>query len=581
MSGPDEGAAELLRIEIADEAGVFAVRRAGRTVAAEVGLDHQDQVRVATALSEAGRELYACAESVAVAFRLDRGRRPGLVIELDLVPRTSMEGAEACQAAVSRLLSLVEREDRPDGAVRVRLRKDLPADAEPPGDADLDALRARLRLLEPVPALEELRTQNADLMAALEDVQRQKEELRTLNTELEQTNRGVMALYQEISAELEETNQGVVALYAELEEKSEQLRDAGEAKNRFWASVSHELRTPVNGVIGLTRLLLDPSAEPLTAEQRQQITLIGDTGGTLLTLVNELLDMARAERGAVEARPAPVPVRALLDELSELLSPMAEQSGLALVVDADAAPPVIFTDAEMLSRILRNLVGNGLKFTTAGEVRVTARAAAGNTEFAVSDTGAGIPAADRERVFEEFYRVPGGAAGGTGLGLPYALRLARALCGDLLLDSVPGEGTTVTLRLPPYRSLAELDLGHVLIADDDAPTRRVLRGLVEDGGGRVTEAAGGREALAAVAAERPDLVLLDLRMPGTDGYDVLAGLPSGIPVVLVTSADVSPADDPRLARAGALLGKDRIHPETLAEAVREAKDGAGAGGGGR
>ncbi|TYB39309.1 ATP-binding response regulator [Actinomadura chibensis] len=578
-TGPD-ATAELLRIEITDEAGVFAVRRAGRTVAAEVGLDDHDQVRVATALSEAGRELHACAETVSVAFRLDRGRRPGLVVELDLVPRASMErasmeGADACQAAVSRLMSLVEREERPGGGVRVRLRKNLPPGTAPPAGADLDELRARLRRLEPVPALEELRTQNADLMAALEDVQRQKEELRGLNTELEQTNRGVMALYGELSEELAETNRGVVALYAELEEKSAQLREAGEAKNRFWANVSHELRTPVNGVLGLTRLLLDPAAEPLTAEQRHQITLIADTGGTLLALVNELLDMARAERGAVEARPAPVRVRALLDELAELLSPMADESGLALAVDADDAPPVIVTDAEMLTRILRNLVGNGLKFTEAGEVRVTARATPEHTEFVVSDTGVGIPAADLERVFEEFYRVPGGAAGGTGLGLPYALRLARALGGDLLLDSVPGEGTTATLRLPPFRGLAELGLGHVLVADDDAPTRRVLRGLVEDGGGRVTEAADGRAALDAVAADRPDLVLLDLRMPGLDGYDVLARLPSGIPVVLVTSAEASPAGDPRLARAGALLGKDRIRPETLADAIRRARDGGG------
>ncbi|TYC07686.1 ATP-binding response regulator [Actinomadura syzygii] len=581
MSGPD-ATAELLRIEITDEAGVFAVRRAGRTVAAEVGLDHQDQVRVATALSEAGRELQSCAETVAVAFRLDRGRRPGLVVELDLVPRTSMAGADACQAAVARLMSAVEREDRPGGGVRVRLRKNLPAGAAPPAEADLDGLRARLRRLEPVPALEELRTQNADLMAALEDLQRQKDELRDLNSELEQTNRGVMALYGEISEELAETNRGVVALYADLEEKSGQLREAGEAKNRFWANVSHELRTPVNGVLGLTRLLLDPAADPLTGEQRHQITLIGDAGGTLLTLVDELLDMARAERGGVAARAAPVPVPALLDELAELLRPMAEEAGLALVVDADAAPPIIVTDAEMLTRILRNLVGNGLKFTAEGEVRITARAEPRHTEFAVSDTGAGIPAADRERVFEEFYRVPGSAAGGTGLGLPYALRLARALGGDLLLDSTLGEGTTVTLRLPPYRRLAELDLGHVLVADDDATTRLVLRGLVEDGGARVTEAADGRAALDTVAADRPDLVLLDLRMPVLDGYDVLARLPSGIPVVLVTSADVSPAGDPRLARAGALLGKDRIHPETLADAIRRAKEGgAGAGGDGR
>ncbi|MFI0412025.1 ATP-binding protein [Actinomadura sp. 3N508] len=573
---------ELLRIEITDAEGVFAVRQLGRRVAAEVGLPNQDQVRVATALSEAGRALYACSDRVSVAFALDRGRPPGLVIELTLVPRTSMDGAAECEAAISRLLSRVDHETTGDG-VRVRLRKNLPAGAEPPGQADL---RDRLGRLTPVSALEGLRTQNADLMAALADVQRQREELRSLNTELEATNEGVMALYNEISEELEETNRGVVALYAELEEKSDQLEKLAEAKNRFWATVSHELRTPMNSVIGLVRLLLDPAAEPLTAEQRHQITLIGDTGESMLALVNELLDIAKAERGGLEPRRTPVRVPALLEELSEQLRPMAEQAGLTLTMDAAAAPPIIVTDAEMLTRILRNLVSNGLKFTAEGGVRVAARAVPEHAEFVVSDTGPGIAPADQARLFEEFFRVAGSDAGGTGLGLPYARRLARALGGDLSVDSAVGEGTAVTLRLPPYESLEELGLGHVLIADDDVPARRVLRALVEGAAARVTECTGGRAALESAAADPPDVVLLDLRMPDVDGYEVLARLPREVPVVLVTSTDVTVqgpggGGDPRLERAGAVLSKDRLGPETLADAVRTARQAVLAGDGSR
>ncbi|SFQ17994.1 Signal transduction histidine kinase [Actinomadura madurae] len=554
-------AGDLLRMEIVDEHGVFAVRQAGRHVAAAVGLDHQDQVRVATALSEAGRQLYASAGRVSVAFRLDDGGRPGLVIELDLGRARPDRPPESLDAA-ARLMTLIE-EDRTGDRDRIRLRKDLPASAAPMADEDVAALRVRLRRLRPATALEELRTQNAELLAALE-------ELRNLNAELEATNHGVMALYNEISEELEETNSGVVALHAELEEKSDQLRRAVEVKNRFWANISHELRTPVNGIIGLSRLLLDPAAEPVTPEQRHQIILIGETGGTLLALVDELLDMAKAEQGRLEPRPAPVNVPALLKHLAELMGPMAEQAGLTLSVDVSRAPPVIVTDREMLSRILRNLVGNGLKFTAEGEVRLAAGATSRHTEFVVTDTGVGIPPDEQERVFEEFYQAPGGTARGTGLGLPYARHLATALGGELLLESAEGEGTTVTLRLPPYRPLAELGLGHVLIADDDDATRRLLRGLVEEAAERVSEAADGRAALAAVAADPPGLILLDLRMPGVDGVDVLAELPPEPPVVLVTSADVTVSDDPRLARAGAMLAKDRIGPETLADAVRAA-----------
>jgi signal transduction histidine kinase len=564
-------AEDLVRMEISDEEGVFTVRRAGREVAAAVGLERQDQVRVATALSEVGRELYACSGRVEVAFRYDRGPRPALVVELELSPRPDAARTTGYRTTAARLVTSVEEEAAGEGAVRLRLRKDLPPGAAPVGRTTLRTLRAQLSRLRPLSALEELRTQNTELTAALADLQHRQEELRAVNAELEETNHGVMALYSELSEELEETNRGVVALYAELEEKSDQLREAGEAKNRFWAAISHELRTPVNGVIGLARLLLDPAADPLTEEQRHQITLIRDTGGTLLAMVNELLDMARAEQGRLEPHPAPVDVPALLAELAELLTPMAEQAGLSLVVDAADAPRAFVTDPEMLSRILRNLVGNGLKFTEEGEVRLSVRRAGDDVEFAVADTGVGIPTDERERVFEEFHRVPGSVGYGTGLGLPFARRLARVLGGEVTLDSAVGVGTTATVRLPPYRDMARLRLGHVLIADDDERARRTLRDLVAASADRISEAADGDAALASAAADPPDLVLLDLRMPGRDGYDVLARLPAETPVVVVTSADAAASDDPRLRRAGAVVGKDRIGSEPLAAAIRSAR----------
>ncbi|MFD0536970.1 sensor histidine kinase [Actinomadura luteofluorescens] len=289
-------AEELLRLRVADDEGIFALRQAGRHVAAAVRLDLQDQVRVATALSEIGRELAAHAGTVAVAFLLDRRPAPRLLVEMEYAPARDARRPKEGDAAAARLMDLLE-ETGTEARRTVRLAKALPADVADVAGATLADLRARLGRLQPATALEELRTQNAELVEALEDVRRQREELRRLNTELEETNQGVMALYNELSSELEETNRGVVALYAELEEKSDQLREAGEAKNRFWANISHELRTPVHGVIGLTRLLLDPAAEPLTEEQRHQVSLVAGASDTLLSLVNELLDMAKAEQG--------------------------------------------------------------------------------------------------------------------------------------------------------------------------------------------------------------------------------------------------------------------------------------------
>ena len=290
---------------------------------------------------------------------------------------------------------------------------------------DLRAVRERLAALLPESTLDELRRNNQDLIAALEDVTRQKEQLLLLNAELQETNRGVMALYSELSDELEQTNRGVVALYRELDEKSEQLRAASESKNRFWANVSHELRTPLNSIIGLTRLLADP-AGGLDSEQLYQVGLIRSTTGTLLTLVNDLLDVAKAESGQLVLNPAEVSLPALLATLRGLTQPMAEGKPVDVVVSAEGAPATMLTDETALTAILRNLLSNAIKYTDSGEVRLTVRTVPGRIELQVSDTGTGIPAGQLERVFEEFYQVPGARRGGTGLGLPYARRLVQA-----------------------------------------------------------------------------------------------------------------------------------------------------------
>ncbi|TDE33732.1 ATP-binding protein [Actinomadura sp. 6K520] len=550
---------ELVRLLLTAEEDVFAVRQAGRHVAAALHCPHHDQVRVATALSELGRELYSCYGRVSVAFQLDRDHDPGLMIELVFTPRPDVACPGEGVAAAARLMDKVEEDVTGEVGV-VRTRKNLPPGARVTDDG-LDELRVRLRRMHPVSALEELRTQNVELIEALEESQRRREELQELNAELEQTNRGVMALYTELSEELEKTNQGVVALYAELDEKTDQLREAVETKNRFWASISHELRTPINGILGLARLLLDPRNGPLGEEQQRQVSLVIDTGAALLGMVDELLDMAKAEQGRLEPRPGLVDTHSLLGQLTALLAPIAKRQGLTLTVDAADAPPVLLTDEVMLTRVLRNLLGNALKFTDTGEVRLTVRAAPDQVTFIVADTGRGIPPADRERVFEEFYQVPGVSAGGTGLGLPYAQRLTMLLGGDLSLESTLGAGTTVTVRLPTHRPLADLGLRHVLIVGEET-TRRTLRGLVEDVADRVSEAPDAATALDLAASAAPDLVLLG------SGEDVTA-LPPDAMVVAVTEATASGPPPPR---ADATLSRDHIDPVMLAETMRQIRE---------
>ena len=448
---------ELASLRVRDLTGVFAARRLGRELAAGLGLEQQDQVRVATALSEISRSAVTVGQTAAIVFGADK-------TSITLTVTVNGEPPEEGIAAAARLMDAVVT----DGRV-IRMTKRRPQHPTP----DLRAVRERLAAMLPESTLDELRRNNQDLIAALEDVTRQKEQLLALNAELQETNRGVMALYGELSEELEQTNRGVVALYAELDEKSEQLRAASESKNRFWANVSHELRTPLNSVIGLTRLLADPAGS-LDSEQLYQVGLIRSSTGTLLTLVNDLLDVAKAESGRFIIDPAEVSLPALLATLRGLTKPMAEGKPVDVVVSAEGAPATVLTDETALTAILRNLLSNAIKYTDSGEVRLTVRTVPGRVEIQVSDTGTGIPAGQLERVFEEFYQVPGARRGGTGLGLPYARRLAGLLDGELTLTSEAGEGTTAVLSLPHGTP----SVGTVVVADDDAGFRQVLKSML-------------------------------------------------------------------------------------------------------
>jgi signal transduction histidine kinase/CheY-like chemotaxis protein len=535
---------DLARLPVRDLPGVFAARGLGRELAARLGLDHQDQVRVATTLSEVCRSAVTVGLSAVITFGADQA---SLVLTVTVDGEPPADGL----AAAARLMDTAVT----DGRV-IRMTKRRPA-ATP---IDLDAVREGLAALLPESTLDELRRNNEDLIAALEDLRQQKEQLLLLNAELQETNRGVMALYNELSEELEQTNRGVVALYRELDEKSEQLKAASESKNRFWANVSHELRSPLNSVIGLTRLLSEPGSG-LGTEQLYQVGLIRSSTGTLLTLVNDLLDVAKAESGQLVIDPAEVSLPLLLATLRGLARPMTEGKPVEVTVSAEGAPATVLTDEAALTAILRNLLSNAIKYTDQGEVRVTVRTLPGTLEIEVSDTGTGIPDGQLERVFEEFYQVPGVKRGGTGLGLPYARRLSGLLGGELTLTSKPGEGTTAVLSLPDGFPAA----GTVVVADDDPRFRQVVVALLAGLADRVIEAEDGAQALAAVAGP-VDLVLADLGMPGLDGYAMLDRLPAGLPAIIITARDVAVPP-----RAAALLRKDQLTRERLAFAIRQAQ----------
>jgi signal transduction histidine kinase len=573
---------ELLRLGLVGEHDVFVLRQRGREVAALVGLEYQDQVRVATALSELARELVVLTSPATITLSLVREAPAVLMVTatwLSLMPGVASVAELAAVegiAAAARLTDTCELRCHGAGG-SVSLTKRLPMSAPSPTETRIVELREACRHLRTASALDDIRRQNQDLLHALETLQARQEDLLRVNAELEETNRGVLALHAELSDELEQTNRGVVALYAELDEKSQQLREASESKTRFWRNVSHELRTPINAVIGLSRLLLDAGSAPLTPDQRHQVQLIEQSGTMLLTLVNELLDVAKAESGRIEPHLQPVDLGAVFDELRSTLRTLAPTSQVLLAIEDPTDGESLITDPVLLGRILRNLVSNGLKFTEQGEVRCRARRqpAAGCLEITVTDTGIGIPPEHQQRVFEEFHQVPGqlqARAGGTGLGLPYARRLAGILGGTLQLRSEPGRGTQVTLRLPLIR---DAQLGSVLIVDDNPAMRAVLRSAVAEHADRTAEAGDGVDALRAMRTECPDLVVLDLNIPPPDGRAVLAEMRSDpvlrtVPAVVVTSAELDDNERVTLGATAGVLEKSQLSTPLLLAAAAQA-----------
>ena len=439
----------LFRLRVRGEQDVFLVRQLGREVARVLGLDTQDQTRLATAISEVGRLMLVAGRDADVAFVASGTQVPTLWVEMENPVPGDDDRLAPQLAQVGRLVDTMEVGDGGNGTV-VRMSRRLPPSAPPLTSDRMDEIRAGLAAHVPGTPLDELAVQNEQLMAALDEVRAQRDDLARLNVELEETNRGVMALYHQLSDELEETNRGVVALYAELDEKSAQLRAASEAKTRFLANVSHELRAPVTAIIGLGRLLTDESSDRLTEEQRRQVELIRGSATDLLSLVNDLLDLAKAEAGRIEPNWSDVDLKAMFGQLRGTLRPLATRPEVDFVVE-EPEPVQLRSDEVLLAQVLRNLLTNAIKFTAAGSIRLTVRPAGDDVEFTVADTGTGIPAELHERIFEEFYQVPGSHAlsgKGTGLGLPYARRLVAILGGALRVVSQPGEGSTFTVRLP-------------------------------------------------------------------------------------------------------------------------------------
>jgi signal transduction histidine kinase/DNA-binding response OmpR family regulator len=350
------------------------------------------------------------------------------------------------------------------------------------------------------------------------------------------------------------------ALTSRLSETVAALGAANAAKSDFLASMSHELRTPLNAIIGFSDLMREePGDDGRATIPRDWIEHIHRSGQHLLELINDVLDLAKVDAGRLELHREPVDVAGAVSEVVAGLRPLAEPKHLAL---AARVPSVIVdVDRGRLRQVLYNLLSNAIKFTPdGGRITVTATSDDEAVRLAVSDTGVGIAAADVARVFEEFRQVGdhGQRQGGTGLGLALTRRLVEAHGGRIELASEPGRGSTFTVVLPLHAGSPEAEPAvasrperatwrqanepTVLVIEDELAAARLLREQLETDGYRVVLAASGELGLAEARRSRPAAIVLDVLLPGIDGWDVLRQVKSDpglrdIPVVIVTIVD--------------------------------------------
>lgn len=544
------------RLRLKTSADIARLRQSMRTAAGRFGLDHFEQVQLATGISELGRLLVARGGGELVVSLATR-RPQRLVIEVLSRDGEAFEersaGTPELIAARRLLGGPADGEAAPGAVTFSRLL--------PPASAGaVDEVRAILEGGSKDP-YEELVSQNQELLHVMEDLRERDAELTALN------------------AELEETNRGVLALYSELDEKAESLRLAGEERSRFLSNVTHELRTPLSSILALCRLLLAGEAARLDGEQKTQIKYIQKSAQDLYDFVSDLLDLAKFEAGKTQVHVAEFTINDLFAALRGMFRPLAIDPHVVLRFQHGRFPP-LQTDEGKVAQILRNLISNALKFTENGEVIVSASYSAEDATavFEVSDTGSGIAAEDLERIFDEFSQVDGRTTRrerGSGLGLPLSRTLASLLGGTLTAHSSVGAGSTFTLRIPTvYRDPATLVPGSaptVLVVDDDQISRYVVREQLERLGWRVLEASSGETALSLLQEGAAAAMVLDLLMPGMSGFEILDRLRKQphkeIPIAIRTSVPIQQIDPAAVRGTVGVFSKDDNSLERLVKAL--------------
>ena len=544
----------LLQIAIAAETDIVLVRSRTRRLAELIGFNAQDQTRITTAISEIARNAYEHGGGGHIEFHLtgettppsfvivvrDRGRGIADPAAVQSGSYESATGMGIGLLGARRLMDTFGITSKAGEGTTVRLGKMLPRSAPSITPSLLKRITDALSAEGTGDAIEEITRQNQQILLQMDELRSRQEDLQRLNQELQDTNRGV------------------VALYAELDERADHLRRADELKSKFLSHMSHEFRTPLNSILALSRLLLSRSDGELTAEQETQVRFIRKAAENLTELVDDLLDLAKVEAGKTVVVSSRFTVTSLFGALRGMLRPLLVGDAVALVFEDPNDVPSLDTDEAKVSQILRNFISNAIKFTECGEVRVwaTADRATDTVSLHVRDTGVGIAAGDIDIIFQEFGQVAHrlqGRVKGTGLGLPLAKKLAELLGGNITVESSPGNGSTFSVTVPRVYHADEpadadqewaLEPGRtpVLLVEDDPADALAIERLLAGSIYQPLRARTVRAARRLMQSIRPEAILLDILLMGDESWRLLLELRDGeasaeIPLIVTSSVD--------------------------------------------
>ena len=560
------------------ERDVVQVRQRARELASLLGFDNQDQIRIATATSEMARNAFRYARNGKVEFSamLDLPQSlkvtitdggPGIsnLDEILAGQYRSQTGLGMGIIGTRRLMDEFWINTEPSGTT-VRMQKYLPAHAPILTSDSIQQITQQLLRREPESPYEEVERQNQELLKTLQELRTRQDELTLLNRELEDTNRGV------------------VALYAELDERADYLRRASELKTKFLSNVSHEFRTPLNSIISLARLLLGRIEGELTQEQERQVQYIESSARDLQEMVNDLLDLAKVEAGKIKIRPKSFEVHELFSALKGMLKPLlAGNTSVELVFEAAPDIPTLFTDEGKVSQILRNLISNALKFTPNGKVTVSAEPMDRNVRFTVSDTGIGIAPEHFETVFMEFSQIENPLQErhrGTGLGLPLCRNLAALLGGRLWLESELGKGSYFYTEIPAVYAgelapregaslpAPEFHRAPILIVEDDPEAGRQFEMFLRHTEFQPIIASSIAQANTWIARHTPDAIILDIYVEDEPSWPFLAEIRDKLPSLPIVSTSAYDEKLIAVAKGANTFLLKPVSMETLLEELR-------------